>query len=53
MCSGSCPSFSITTRGQFPPDVIISHRMTLADAAKRYKVLNDHTDERRNVVMKL
>ncbi|MDQ6646535.1 MAG: glutathione-dependent formaldehyde dehydrogenase [Pseudomonadota bacterium] len=37
--------------GDLQPDVIISHRMKLADAANGYKMFNDQADNCRKVVM--
>ncbi len=37
--------------GHLQPDVIISHRMTLADAAKGYAIFNDKEDACRKVVL--
>jgi threonine dehydrogenase-like Zn-dependent dehydrogenase len=37
--------------GDLSPDVIISHRMKLADAAEAYKMFNDQADDCRKVVL--
>ena len=37
--------------GRLSPEIIISHRMSLADAAKGYQVFNDREDECRKVVL--
>lgn len=37
--------------GKLSPEIIISHRMSLADAAKGYQVFNDREDECRKVVL--
>jgi threonine dehydrogenase-like Zn-dependent dehydrogenase len=37
--------------GELEPDVIISHRMKLADAAEGYKTFNDQADNCRKVVL--
>ena len=38
-------------RGELKPDVIISHRMSLEDAARGYKIFDDQDEECRKVVL--
>ncbi|SFM62155.1 zinc-dependent alcohol dehydrogenase [Variovorax sp. OV329] len=37
--------------GKMKPEVIVSHRMNLADAAKGYQIFNDKEDECRKVIL--
>jgi threonine dehydrogenase-like Zn-dependent dehydrogenase len=37
--------------GKLKPEVIITHRMKLADAAQGYKIFNDKDEECRKVVL--